>query len=242
MITDLNVITEDSLSNTVKEYFNQFNNKNKGIVVVMTGSFFPVHQQHVEMWIKSKETLESKGYNVLILICPTTYQYVEQKLGYSMAKFCKPLLENNKSFELVCKSVQGIRSDGFFVSDIDFQPQFSNYNKTTSKIRSIIQSTNDNIKVYYLAGEDNFHKHMQRYLTDKGPNFADGLVVVRRPVQYFPNTYHKCYWLHYVTLASTEIPISSSLIRKQLLSGNRVDEYVPDTIKDELHELFRLNS
>jgi len=197
----------------VSSISNNIHQADNPAVIITTGSFCPIHDGHVEMMEKAKQTLQKSGYDVLAgYISPDHDDYIIEKNGDdAILAYERIKLINDK-----CKKFDWLYADP---SSSIFSKGSINFTEVVNNLELYLKKCFDiQIKVFYVCGGDN--ARFAKTFELKG-----NCVVISRP------GYEKCYDETYNDLkdcdniiwASNNNSMSSTAYRS-IIKHNKADK------------------
>ncbi len=198
------------------------------IVLLTTGSMNPIHKQHYNIFELAKRELESKLPEAKVIagyISPSQDLYVEGKLG----KYAIPINDRIEMCKLAVQESDWIDVDLWESKSIENSEWFIDFWRVVHRLSRFLtehyEINCNNIKVYYLCGDDHVIRTGVKGLNNHGiaivgrKNNKENWVMDCK--NRLDRVYSKGSWKEFVIFVSGEgnINISSTIIREKLISN-----------------------
>eukprot|EP01060_Flectonema_neradi_P029358 TRINITY_DN4043_c0_g1_i1.p1 TRINITY_DN4043_c0_g1~~TRINITY_DN4043_c0_g1_i1.p1 ORF type:complete len:362 (+),score=64.66 TRINITY_DN4043_c0_g1_i1:48-1088(+) len=189
------------------------------IVLLGTGSYNPVHTEHVQLMAKSIETLRSQRNEAVVcgLLSPSHQSYVYDKLRDSA-------IPKKVRYQILCDTINDLNQQHDILPcswELE-QESFSDHPDTIKSFKDYLEKkAGKKVQLWYVCGAD-LYKNCCSYSNKHG---ADGLVVVKRGLDSVSN---KKLSTNVVVLEPVK-PKSSTLIRKAGTDESKLSELMSPT-------------
>ena len=188
---------------------------------MMGGTFNPIHLAHLYIAYEAKEVLELD--KVIFMVA-----------GNPPHKKESPVIDSKYRNDMVKKAIEGY--EGFEISDYEIKK--NGYSYTYETLNALKE---DDLKLYFIAGADSL-MDIEKWKNTKEVLNSCTFVVFNRgefnretlksQKEYLENKYQA----EIVLLDIMSIDISSTIIRKRIKEGKRVDFFLPNKVLEYIND------
>ena len=188
---------------------------------MMGGTFNPIHLAHLYIAYEAKEVLELD--KVIFMVA-----------GDPPHKKESPVIDSKYRNDMVKKAIEGY--EGFEISDYEIKK--NGYSYTYETLNALKE---DDLKLYFIAGADSL-MDIEKWKNTKEVLNSCTFVVFNRgefnretlksQKEYLENKYQA----EIVLLDIMSIDISSTIIRKRIKEGKRVDFFLPNKVLEYIND------